>query len=243
MQPYAQTHIQLLTQLSRDGYSDADLDCIVSAYKMVMCLFTGLYRPSGKTFIAHLVGTASILGSLHVPAKVVAAGLIHAAYTHGDFGAWAKGISEPKRKQVRQALGKEVEEYIARYIDLKWNGEIIPAIYDELDTLGPIDRDVLLMRLANELDDLLDLGVLYCFNAEDRRRSYLRCCPMIMDMAEKLGFPSLAAELEAAIQETKSAEVIPELRSRSGQVRLVAPKSYRRRLRVELCQKLARGIH
>ena len=114
MHSYAQTNIQLFNQLKRDSYSDAELACIRNAYELAMRLFTGLYRASGKTFIAHIVGTASILSSLHAPAEVVTAGVLHAAYKHGDFGNWAKGVSDAKREQVRRAFGDKVEEYVAR---------------------------------------------------------------------------------------------------------------------------------
>ena len=79
-----------------------------------MRIFTGLYLPSGKPFLDHLVGTASILAWLHAPIAVVAAGLVHATYLHGDFGC-RTGISDEKRKQVIDVVGTESENYITRY--------------------------------------------------------------------------------------------------------------------------------
>ncbi len=76
MNYYAQTNIQLFGQMLREGYSNADLGCVRNAYELVMWLFTGIYRPSGKAFVEHLVGTAGILSSLHAPVEVVAAGLL-----------------------------------------------------------------------------------------------------------------------------------------------------------------------
>ena len=114
MQHYAQTITQLLSQLQRDGYSLTELGLVGNAYKLAVSLFTGLYRPSGKTFIAHLVGTASILSSLHAAPKVVAAGLVHAAYSHGDFGGWSKGISSARRREVRNVLGTCIYRRMAR---------------------------------------------------------------------------------------------------------------------------------
>ena len=63
---FAQTNIQLLNQLHREGYSADDLHLVRVAYRFAMDLFSGQFRASGKTFIAHLVGTASVLGSLRV---------------------------------------------------------------------------------------------------------------------------------------------------------------------------------
>ncbi len=86
MHSYAQTNIQLFNQLRQDGYSDADLILVRNAYELAMVLFTGRFQPSGKSFIAHVVGTASILAWLRLPAPVVAAGLLHNVYENGDFG-------------------------------------------------------------------------------------------------------------------------------------------------------------
>ena len=81
------------------------------AYAFAMRLFTGCFRQSGKTFISHLVGTASILAEFHASATTVAAGLLHSAYSHGEFGTGERGISEAKRKQLRLVVGSEVETY------------------------------------------------------------------------------------------------------------------------------------
>lgn len=112
MHSYAQTNIQLFNQINSEGYSKEDLVCISNAYNLAITLFPCYYRPSGKTFIAHLVGTASILASLHAPITIVVAALIHAIYAEGDFGSWTKGISNAKRERVRRVVGKEAEEYV-----------------------------------------------------------------------------------------------------------------------------------
>lgn len=226
MYQYAQTNLQLFNQLRRDGYSNSELACIFNAYKLVTSLFTGCFRPSGKTFIAHLVGTASILSSLHAPANVVAAGLLHAAYTNGDFGGSGKrGISKAKREHLTRAVGQEVEEYVARYTALQWNEHTIPAIYDRFDALDPIDRDVLLIRLANELEEYLDLSILYCANVHQQEYANHNH-RFVVDMAEKLGFPALGDELTKVLRETTSAEIPVELRNRSGKnfPTFIAPK-------------------
>jgi (p)ppGpp synthase/HD superfamily hydrolase len=127
MHAYAQTNLQLFDQLSRDGYSQAELGCILKAYDLAACLLTARFQHSGKPTISHFVGTASILSSLHVSAKVVVAGLLHNVYEIGDFGDGCKGISGPKRAQVRRAVGSEVEEYAARYTTMRWNKRTIPT--------------------------------------------------------------------------------------------------------------------
>ena len=55
-----------------------------------------------------------------------------------------------------------------------------------LSALSADDRAVILMRLANELEDHLDLGIACCCDAEQRRqqiRGWLHVC---VDLAEEL---------------------------------------------------------
>lgn len=40
MYPFAQTKIQLFDRLSREGYSETELKCILKAYQLAMSLFT-----------------------------------------------------------------------------------------------------------------------------------------------------------------------------------------------------------
>lgn len=229
MYSFAQTNIQLLNQLCRQGYSEAELGCILKAYKLAISLFTVYFRGDGKTFIAHLVGTASILASVNVPVDVVAAGLLHAAYLQGDFGDGEKGISNSKREQVRRAVGKDIEEYIAKYNAFEWNEQNISAIAPSLNTLNLSDRHVLLIRLANELEDHLDLGILYCANFEKRLRYVNRSGDLMVKMAEELGFPSLATELERVFGEVTSANIPAGLRSTLNYSFQLPPKSYQKR--------------
>jgi len=243
MSPYAQTNVQLFDQLQHEGYSNPELTVISNAYDLACQLCTGLYRPCGKTFIAHLVGTASILASLHSAEKLIAAALLHAVYEHGDFGKEPKGISVEKRVQVRQVVGDQVEEYVARYTALRWNSKTISTIQENFRHFGPIDREVLLLRLVNELEDLSDLGVLYWFGAEPARRNYLRWMPTMVEMAGELGFPTLAADLTRVAEEIASAEIPEELCRRQPGVILLAPQSSCRRLKIALRQELIRGLH
>ena len=74
--------------------------------------------------------------------------------------------------------------------------------FDQLDQLT---RNVLLVRLANELEEGLDLGIVYC--GRHKYESYFRRMGQynshLVQMAEKLGFPALAEQLSR----------IPQMRS------------------------------
>lgn len=228
MHSYAQTNIQLFNQLTQSRYSTSDCESISDAYRLVIELFTGGFRASGKTFIAHLVGTASILCKLQVSMQLVTAGLLHAAYASGDFGDGKLGISDAKRKKIRAVVGSEVEEYIAKYTALEWTEYSIPTILEQISTLEAIDQQVLLIRLANELEEYLDLGILYC--GDDKYQRYINHNgEMIILIAERLGSPELAAELKQAFKETTSSNVSYRLKNQNSQSAstLVLPSSYR----------------
>jgi hypothetical protein len=237
MHSYAQTNVQLFNQLRSEGYSKNERQRVLTAYELAMRLFTGLFLPSGKPFIDHLVGTASVLASLHVPVEVVTAGLIHAAYLHGDFGGAADGMSEDKRKQVRDAVGAAVEEYVARYDALHWSPDSMLLVRDRVDDLGPVDCNVVLMRLANELEHQLDFGALYFAGTrhqKSQQRFIERYGPVMVQIAEQLRSFSLAAEMTAVLKETTSAElpVEPCIRTDEHAAYLVVARSYRVWLRV-----------
>jgi (p)ppGpp synthase/HD superfamily hydrolase len=127
---FAQTNIQLFNQMYDSGYDAKQIAVVKKSYELAIILFTGRFRGSGKTFIAHLVGTASIIPSLRLAPNLIAAGLLHAAYDSGDFGNGGQGLAPAKREYVRAAVGDEVEEYIARYTEFRpqWSPQKRPLV-------------------------------------------------------------------------------------------------------------------
>ena len=235
MYPYAQTNIQLLNHLRREGYSNAELGLVRDTYELSIGLYTGYFVGSGRTQIAHVVGTASILGSLHVPAEVVAAALIHNVYKTGDFGDGHNDISKAKRREIKKAVGEKVELYVYRFRDMRLNPHSTSQIQDD-----PVDRYTLLIDFADWLEHHLNDGCV------DRYRHYIgHNGPFMAEMAEKLGYPTLTAELQRALREPAPNKALVEVISKisHGDACLITPISYRRRLRVELYKNLARGIY
>ena len=229
MHSYAQTNIQLFNQLVRLGWNGADLESVISAYELAASLVTGRFRPSGKTFLAHLVGTSSILAALPSPPSLVIAGLLHAAYSAGDFGDGTPGVSEAKRERVRSAAGSEAEEWVHRYQAFPWTDQTIRTTSGGLDAMSEAQRGVVLMRLANELEEFLDRGILYCGDRKRRALTDPHRCRLMIDVARRLGYPALSEELARSVAEASS-ELPAELRrARSANSSyLVAPASYQR---------------
>lgn len=236
----AQTNIQLYNHLAERGYSRAEVGAVRAAYDLAMRLFTSRFRGSGKPFLAHAIGTAGILALLRAPAHVIAAGLLHAAYTHGDFGDGRHGISDVKRAAVRGVVGAGVEVLVARYTDRAWDKASVLAMRGQVASLRPDDRTVLLIRLANELEDHLDLGIAYCGDAEHRRAligSWLHTC---VDLAEELGQAELADWLGRAFRDNLAAVIHRELVAEQSISYTLTPASYRPRLLVRLRRALER---
>ncbi len=225
---YAQTNIHLYKQLKSEGYSLDEINHVRKAYDLAIELFACLYCPSGKTFLAHVVGVGSILGSLRISSDVVAASLLHDVYESGDFGeGWSL---DQKKTLVRETVGPKTEHYIGEYQALEWSRSTIPVIRNKINYLNPFERNVLMVRLSNELEDLLDGGILFCPDAKSRRLHFRNLGHLHVEMAELLGYPTLAVEFNKALKETYEATsirpIIPEgARTSPAPFRLI-PLSY-----------------
>ncbi len=223
---YAQTNIQLYNQMRARGYTTADLAAVAKAYDFATKIFTAKFRASGKPLLAHLVGTASVLCALDAPATLLAAAVLHAAYIFGEFGDGREGVTPAKRAALREAVGEEIEDVVARYQALEWREGTAAAMNARADALSPSDVQVLLVRLANELEDHLDLGVLYCGNAQRRRQAIESSLHLCVDLAVKVNQPFLAKELGRAFEEVMSSDVPELLRHPRDYTYLLPPRSH-----------------
>jgi hypothetical protein len=193
--PAAQTNLRLYKQLHALGYSHAQLTWVRDCYELAILLFAGHFRGSGKPFLAHLVGTASTLAAIAAPPVAVVSGLIHAAYEQGDFGIarWRH-----RRERVRATIGNAAEELVWRYYTMPWTPSEIGRIQVGLGQLSETDRLVVLMRLANELEDNLDLAMLHCHPVKDAYRGER---DSFVALARCIGCPELANTFISTYQE------------------------------------------
>ena len=174
----------------------------------------------------------------------MAAALIHSVYRNGDFRDGRKRICEGRRKVVRNAVGKEVEAYVYRFEGCRWNSKTIPVIRDTLHTANATERNVVLMRLANELEHHLDHEILYYYDLEGHRRFIDRHGHMMIDMAKALGFPMLIAELSRVFREAILIDIPADIREQASRDRsfpvirtrqestVIGPNSCRQRISV-----------
>ncbi|MDH3280577.1 MAG: AMP-binding protein, partial [Gammaproteobacteria bacterium] len=87
----------------------------------------------------------------------------------------------------------------SQYYEFAWRTPAaIPRLTHRFAELAPPEKDVLLMRLANELEEYLDLGILHC---EDAKQRVLFCeiyGSYMVDLAAKLGHDDLVQMLTQA---------------------------------------------
>ena len=238
-----QTNLQLLNALRGAGYTDAEVAQIKNVYDFVAPRFAVWFRASGKPFIAHLVGTAGILCAVRARAPVIAAGLGHALYAQGELPRGVPGPTGPMRARVRRVLGAETEDLIARYATLEWSTAVLPSLRARLPDMSATDREVVLIRLANELDDHLDLEALYCGNAEARLRRIGKGLRIAADMARDLNAGALAANLERTLDATLATEVPNALRTERAASFSIAPVSTVRRESVKAWRLAGRALN
>lgn len=81
-QELAQSRYGLREQAIARGYSDGDIRSLETACDLATLLFDGLYRPDGRPFLSHVIGTASALVRYEVQTPIVLSGLLHAAHSH-----------------------------------------------------------------------------------------------------------------------------------------------------------------
>ena len=96
-----------------------------------------------------------------------------------------------------------------------------------MNDLDQVDRDALLIWLADNLENHLDLG--FHYRASDRTLGFVRNRrELVIAAAEGLGFPSLARALREAYAETDSAHIPPEFRKTREGVEYVVSRGFRR---------------
>lgn len=148
-----QTNLQLYRQMLDANYDESALDLANRAYLFAARQTCEVLRGSGKPFACHLVGTAGILVEEEQSPSCIGAALLHAMYQDrvpfpGDRNR------EQRRDYIRQHFGEGVEYLVHDY----HNFEVVRL--DELSDQQLRERcTVVMMRLADELEDLLDHGV------------------------------------------------------------------------------------
>ena len=158
------------------------------------------------------MGTASILTAYRAAAPVIVAGLLHAAYEQGDFLPFGERSPESCRRTVRQVVDDDAEALITRYAVFPWKAANYHTIFERKPEFAAANRDILIIRVANELEDCLDNGLLYC--SERRRKVGIREVAKCIQLANALRLPKLVEELKRAFVRTRDTDIPPLLAGR-----------------------------
>lgn len=151
--PIPQTNLQLYRSMLSLGYDEAALELANRAYLFAARQTCTLLRGSGKPFSCHLVGTAGILIEAGQDADSIGAALLHAMYQ--DRTPFPSGRDlEQRRDYIRQNFGEGVESLVHDYHHFE-----VARLDQFSDKQLRERRTVVLMRLADEIEDLLDHGI------------------------------------------------------------------------------------
>jgi len=206
----AQTNLQLYRQLLDIGYDDQSLAQVRAAYDLTRQLFIGSYRPSEKPFCAHLVGTASVLVCWGERTDMVVAGMLHSAYLYGEFGDRTRGISPAKQRALIARIGEQAQALVEQYS--KAAQEARSCSLEQL-AKDPQSRDIVVLKLADLLDECADAGPLYAPHKKltnglphDRNAR-----SKVLDLAEEMVGGMARANFATVFQEIDSCQLSPVL--------------------------------
>lgn len=215
----AQTNIALYEQMKEYGYGMDDIILMKRAYDFAASARSVSLRGSGKPFICHLVGTASLVVQHRQPIEYCVASLLHAMYLKGsDFGVGMN--TRGRRFVVRREFGEDIEKLVHDCHKLKWKyseqqiSDLMSGHY------SPASEKIILIKLCNEAEDFLDNAVLYTGAGGTGRKStawrleYMKSAKAkFRQICDYMGYKELGAFIESLIEKSLSAEPVPELQS------------------------------
>ena len=211
MERIAQTNLQLYCQLLDQHWEGPALGLVADAYELALRLFAVRVRPNRKPFICHLVATASVTSSECDRAEATAASLLHAAYTLGDWGDGKRGPTPRRRALVERATGVATERLVARYTAMPWGYHATAGVLSRAADLDDDERTVVLMRLANEVDEWADGGLRFS-DKGDYPRFGAENATAVRELARSLGYVRVAELLDEAFRRHEALSVPRALR-------------------------------
>ena len=190
-----QTRAALLDLAIAQQWSNHELVALARHYDIAAILANAGYRPCGRPFIAHLVGTAGVLVRYGFRPDIVHAGLLHAAYSHcPEFPPGQKSSIETVCSALGGA-GAPVERLVRSYTRLADRlGDLVAKI-GGTESVTVDDAILVAMAAANEIDMVYSGEYRYTMRhqeVDDAARALVR------RVCRSVGVPGLAATLDAA---------------------------------------------
>ena len=208
MKPFAITYPQLMNQAAAFGFGERDLIRLRDGYDLTVRFVDGIYRSKGVPFLCHLVRTSSIVMTETRSTDVIVASMLHAVYfLHCFRGSTRRGPRASDRAFLRDQIGSRAEALVYAYPTFAWNE---PGVFDgykrALDRHSDMTRDLLLMHLANELEEHLDASSAYLSDCKSPPR-YVVFGDDYIDLAKALGHDKLASALAEAFESCRHSNV------------------------------------
>jgi len=214
---YAITHPQLILEAKAVGLPDRDLIRLDQAHELACRLLDGLYRAHGVPFLCHAVRTASIVMAESRSIDAVLAAMLHAVYfLHYFDRSCRRGPRRSDRVFLRERIGVAAERLVDRYAGFPWGTpDIVRGYLEAIDEQSDDARELILMKLANELDDHLDAAPAFVTRegATVHDPSY---GAEYVALAAALGRDALASDLREAFDLCRRVDLPPELARAHG---------------------------
>jgi hypothetical protein len=144
-------------------------------------------------------------------------------------------VTDRKRRRLRDVVGSDAEAIVCAYASLVYTVEDLQRAAAAARR-SPRMRDVVLLRLAGEVEEHADLGVRLDSSPPAMRRP--AAVELMVRLATELDAPTLAARLAAVHDEEMGADLAPSLVD-AGNPAPLAPRSHRLRPRLRLRRIMA----
>jgi GT2 family glycosyltransferase len=143
-----QTRSDLLDLAAERGYQRDELAMLSNSYHLSHILMDGGFRPCGRPFVNHLVGTASVLVRYGFRAETVAAGMLHSVYSHCPPHQGGPAAAGEAVCAGLGGKGSVLEKRVRAYTQRVLSGSGFPAD----SNLSMLDAEVIAIAAANEVD-------------------------------------------------------------------------------------------
>jgi hypothetical protein len=215
-----QTITGLLELAHLRGYTADDLAQIKKAHWVALILSSGGYRPCGRPFINHLIGTASVLVHFGFETRVVIGALLHACYTHAPR---MRGGAQETVDTVARWLGgagTTVDRMVRGYTVRSSRWKQLSDLDNWSDVATMDDIDVAVIAMANLVDMRLSGEIRATGRADDDDGAALTKADEICAV---IGVPGLAVSMHVEENRAQS-EIFAGDKHPKGSFRLEGSK-------------------
>jgi len=206
-----QTFTGLLELARRKGYDTRDLERMEASYWHALWLCNGGYRPCGRPFINHLVGTASVLVHYGFEVRLIQAALMHAAYTHAPHYDGGPENTVAAVASRLGGLGNSLEQAVRAYTLRSKRWQQLSELPNWQNVATMTDVDTAILTLANDTDMNLS-GEVRATGRSDVGDSV--ALSKAHDICQILGVPGMAGGATAQPDRDGAARIPRKIRPR-----------------------------